>query len=96
MYFKVDKSSAYPEEYKIYINEKVHSKINTSIDGSYKVLFARLLGLEYHDFCRFVRSKYNANLHGRQGGYITFTFEKKEEANKFKDNVEKRWKTLIE
>lgn len=92
MNFIVDKSNSYPSHYSVNITKKVHDIINTKVRGSYLILFARLFGLEYHSFCRYVRDIYGATLHGRQEGYITFTFEQKQDAEKFQREVEHRWK----
>lgn len=96
MNFKVDESTSYKNHYRIFIQEAVHNKINTPINTTYNILYSRLFGLEFADFCRFVRDKYNASLHGRQGGYITFTFKNKKDAKEFAKEIENRWKKFIE
>jgi len=89
--FHVTDSVSYKNHKMIVIDEIVYNQINTSIDGSYNILFARLFGLPYHEFCRMVRDNYNAILHGKEKKYITFTFDQVVNANKFQLEICKRW-----
>jgi len=94
MYFTIEDSINYPEEKQIRMTEKVHKTINTSIDGSYGILYCRLFGLSYVDFYRFVRDKYCANIH-RGKKYLCFTFSCENDAKVFKDELEKRWNRIV-
>lgn len=58
--------------------------------GSYNVLAARLLGLTYPDYLRYVRKNYNAELHGRTG-YSYCTFKNKADAVKLIMQLNKEW-----
>jgi hypothetical protein len=81
-------------KFTIIITEVVTSYINTSITGSYKVLCARLFGLEYHDYLRMARDIYGAQLHGKQFQYLNYSFENKTDAVKLMNELNKRWSAL--
>ncbi len=79
---------------RIAFNEIFYQEIkNTS--GSFNVLMARLFNLSYANFLRMCRDNYGADLHGRQGGYITMTFKNTKDCDRLVNELNKRWNTLF-
>lgn len=91
--FVVD-SAVGSSQFGIYITEEVTKTIGVMINGSYNVLGARLFGLKYPDYLRMVRDNYEADLKGKEKGYITFYFSDKVKANKLCAELNKRWNTF--
>lgn len=89
--FHVTDSPWYKDHKMITIDAEVYEMINTPIEGSYNILFARIFGLPYHEFCRMIRDKYKGSLHGKEKRYITFTFDNVINANIFQSDLYKRW-----
>ena len=67
----------FEKKYRIYYDGKF--RIKTS--GSYNILGARILGLSYGDYLRFVAQN-GATIVGKKSKYVSFFFEKKEDAIK--------------
>lgn len=93
--FYVEESMASKGAKRVAIHESVHKHINTPIPGSYGILKARLFGLNYADFMRMMRDVYGADLHGKNGGYITCTFKNASDCKKVVDILNERWKKWI-
>lgn len=84
----------YPEHTILRLNREVYDLIGGGVTGSFNVLFARVLGLSYVDFLRFVRDNYGATLHGKKSTYISFSFDNKENARKFQFLMNDRWNEI--
>ena len=67
----------FEKKYRIYYDGKFTIKDS----GSYNVLGARILGLSYGDYLRFVAQN-GATIVGKKSKYVSFFFEKKEDAIK--------------
>ena len=96
--FHVEESMSNPGHKMITIDEGVFDIIGVAgmkYVGTYHILFARLFGLTYAEFCRFVRDKYNATLHGKNSMYPTFTFADRLNANQFQMELWRRWDEFI-
>ena len=93
-YFKVDKMmSSIKDEYGVWMKEE-EQMIYYPIQGSFLVLFARIMGLSYPDFLRFVRDTYNARLSGKGHKYISFYFPTKQDAENFANMIDNRYLQL--
>ena len=68
----------------------VLQKATLSNIGSYNVFPARLLGLEYADYLRFARDKYNGKLYGKNHKYPTIRFNSRAECNSLCQFLNKR------
>jgi len=89
--FYVEDSMSYKGHKMIVTGAEIDDFIGGPIDGSYNILFARIWGLSPADFLRFVRDKYKATLHGKDDGYITFTFTNIININTFQIETIRRW-----
>jgi hypothetical protein len=94
-YFHVRDSISVKNHKAIFLDENIYETINTRIDGSYNILYARIFGLTYPEFLKMVRDLYNATLYGRGQGYTIFTFENLYDAQKFANECNIRWRELI-
>lgn len=73
-YFYFDESPAFPNKYMIRVN---HEALGcTYTEGSYNVLCARLLGLDYPTYLRYCRDVFGAELIGKGCRYIYPVFNK--------------------
>lgn len=55
-----------------------HNLPFTRISGSYNLFAARVMGLNYGDYLRFIRQEYNATLKGQKGLITAFFLDKKD------------------
>lgn len=67
-----------------------HQYIGGIKTGSYNVIQARLFGLSFPDYLRFVRDKYHATLVGR-AGYTYFVFNNSADCDALVAELNKRW-----
>ena len=81
-YFKTeDKTSG---EYKPVFTDALWNELGIGkMTSSWNVLFARLWGLQFPDFLRFVRQEFNATLCGKNSTYIYFYFSNKQDCDNF-------------
>lgn len=93
--FYIEDSGSYKNHKKINIDKSVYDYIGGGITGSFNILFARIWGLSYPDFLRYVRDKYNATLHGKNRGYITFSFDSYAKAQVFQLDTCIRWEIIL-
>lgn len=97
--FSVTDSISYPNHKVISFNPEIYDYIKTQIKGSYNILPARLFGLSYAEYLRFVREKYGAILHGKDGGYLWYSFDDIKNAHRLQKDLFLKWiefKDLIE
>lgn len=72
-YFKVDQIN------KTYLVVVIKDKLPfTCVSGSFNVLGARVLGLNYSDYLRLARDTYHATLKGQSGWIHPFFLEEKD------------------
>lgn len=96
-YFKTEEFSI--GEFKPVFTDALWTELGKGeMRSSWLVLYARLCGLEFPDFLRFVRQEYNATLCGRKSTYIHFYFTDKKDCDLFVTNCNRRfeqWKNLL-
>ena len=96
-YFKTEEFSI--GEFKPVFTDALWTELGKGeMRSSWLVLYARLWGLEFPDFLRFVRQEYNATLCGRKSTYIHFYFTDKKDCDLFVTNCNRRfeqWKNLL-
>lgn len=79
---------------RVAFNDIVYQELKIT-KGSYNVLMARLFGLSYANFLRMCRDMYGADLHGKQGGYITMTFKDTKNCDRLIKELNRRWDLMI-
>lgn len=93
-YFKTEEFSI--GEFKPVFTDALWTELGKGdMRSSWLVLYARLWGLEFPDFLRFVRQEYNATLCGRKSTYIHFYFTDKKDCDLFVTNCNhmfEQWK----
>lgn len=67
-----------------------HDYVGGLTNGSYNVLQARLFGLSFPDYLRFVRVQYHATLVGKEG-YTYFIFNNSADCDALVAELNKRW-----
>ena len=67
-----------------------HDYIGGIKAGSYNVIQARLFGLSFPDYLRFVRDKYHATLVGK-AGYTHFVFNNSADCDALVKELNRRW-----
>ena len=60
-------------------------------NSNYGILAARLFGLSYPDYLRMLRDKYGATLKGKNGGWITASFNDPAQCQKVITELNRRW-----
>lgn len=94
-YFTIDKAmSSKKNEYMVWFKEGAISRFYP-IQGSLSVMQARIMGLSYPDFLRFVRDTYNARLGGIGRTYVSFYFPDENSARKYANMLDKRFEEII-
>lgn len=93
----VDKHMYYKGQYKININLEIYNKMCAAgpIDTSFNILAARLIGMDYPTFLKYIRQEYGAELHGKKGKYISYSFPSKSKANELIKLLNIRWNKLL-
>lgn len=76
---------------RIALNPEVYDIIGGPINSTYNLLAARMFGLSYPAYCRMARDKFNGTVHGRNGGYITVTFDNSKDCDALVKELNKRW-----
>lgn len=64
-------------------------------DSSYNVLYARLLGLSWANFLRFIRDNYDAEIKGKESLYPVFWFKNKAKVSELANLLDERFKYVI-
>lgn len=77
---------------RVALDPQVYEIIGGPVNASYNTLAARMFGLSYPEYCRMARDKFNGVIHGRQGGYITVTFQDPKDCDAIVKELNKRWK----
>ena len=89
IYFQVTQSPySVKGEYFIQLKE-VATKYFTPMKGSFSVLNARLMGLTFPDYLRYISAQYNAHIIGKKI-YPTIYFENEQDAKNLANELDKR------
>ena len=87
-YFKAEESMAYSGKYMLV---PIHDKLPlTCTFGSYNILAARLLNLEYADYLRYCRDVVGAELIGKNSCYVIPYFSDRAKLNKLISELNSR------
>ena len=78
---------------------RMHDDIYNTIGGidrmgSFAIVPARVLGISYPNYLRYVREKYNATLM-KNGNFITYFFKDKKDGDKLALELSKRWNKVF-
>ena len=63
-------------------------------EGSYNVIAARLFGLSYPEYLRYVRENYNGVIMGK-GGYSYIIFKNSSDCDKLVKELNRRWDMVL-
>ena len=88
--FYVDENPYKEGYYRVGVGTPVCNQIGYT-NGSYNVILARLFGLSYPDFLRFVRKRYNATLYKSSPKMIGVCFKNRADAERLKEELTHRW-----
>lgn len=89
-YFKTEEKSI--REYRPVFTDVLWNELGKGLmSSSWLVLYARVWGLSYPDFLRYIRQEYNATLCGRKSTYIHFYFADKKDCDLFVLNTNKKF-----
>ena len=89
IYFQVTQSPYSTEgEYFIQLKENA-MKYFTPMKGSFSVLNARLMGLTFPDYLRYISARYNAHIIGKTV-YPIIYFENEQDAKNLANELDKR------
>lgn len=94
MMYEVDSCAANPQLKRIVVDSNIIYNImqrGTDKDSNYGILAARLFGLSYPDYLRMLRDKYGATLSGKNGGWITASFNDAAQCQKVVNELNRRW-----
>ena len=96
-YFKTEERSI--GEYKPVFTDGLWNELGVgNMRSSWNVLYARLWGLDFPDFLRFIRQEYNATLCGKSSTYIYFYFTDRKDCDLFVSHCNlkfEKWKNLL-
>lgn len=93
----IDDHMLYKGHYKLNLTLEVYDIIcaDGPINSSFNILASRLLCMDYPSFLRMIRQDYGAELHGKTGKYISYSFTDKTKANELAKELNKRWNVLL-
>lgn len=80
-------------DYTIRYSEEIYSFFGWT-KSSYIIVPARILGLSFASFLRFARDKFDGELNGKSGKYVTVSFKSKEKCNELCEILNKRWEKI--
>ena len=92
----IDEHMLYKGHFKLNINLDVYDILcaEKPINSSFNILAATLFGLDYPTFLQMIRQEYGAELHGKTGKYISYSFTNKSKANELVKELNERWNTM--
>lgn len=93
-YFKVDNASYNKGYYTVTGTDSFYNYFKWT-DGSYKVFYARIMGLTYPSYLRMVRNNFSAELSGKGHKYPSAYFKNKDDAERLASTLDKRLEYLI-
>ena len=93
-FFFLDEAPMYKEKYILRMN---HDKFNfpNGTKGSYGVLPARLLGLSYPDYLKFLRDVLGADVIGKNAKYPVAFLDKNETTRQFVKLLNAKMETIV-
>ena len=90
-YLTIDKAmSSTKDEYMVWFKPEVAIKF-APVLGSLNIVHARIFGLPYHNFLRYVRDTYGARLAGKGHKYPNFYFPNEAAAIQYATELNKRY-----
>lgn len=92
-YFYLEESVNYPNRYLIRLHHDLF-RFPSGISGSFNILIARVLGVSYPDYLRYVRENFGAELVGVGHKYVLPYFENSEKVRIFVNGLNKRMDTI--
>lgn len=93
-YFFLDESPVFKDKYVIRLNHQFFP-FKKGTRGSFGVLVARLLNIDYADHLRYCRDRLGAELIGKNTRYVTAYFDKNETTKAFIKLLNKRMAFLM-
>ena len=95
--FSIDEHMHYKGQYKMHIAIEAYDEmcLKGPVNASFNTLAARLLCMDYPSFLRMIRQDYGAELHGKTGKYISYSFTDKTKANELAKELNERWNVLL-
>ena len=94
LYFTLENSPIYPEKYLIRVNPE-NFPMPHGMTGSYNVLMARLMNLDWPTFLRFARDELGAELIGKKSRYILPYFDMTPDVKSFIKLLNARMKYVL-
>ena len=95
IYFNVDRSYASPNrDYMVWFKNTV-APYFFPFEGSLNVIQARIFGLSYPDFLRYVRDTFGAKLGGRGHKYVGVFFPTEEAAMAYAKILDQRFGEIV-
>lgn len=87
----------YKGQFKMHLDLEMYKEMTQKgmIDASFNTLAARLLCMDYPTFLKMIRQDYGAELHGKEGRYVFYSFKDKKKAVELTKILNQRWKQLI-
>ncbi|MBQ2176253.1 MAG: hypothetical protein II453_14725 [Alphaproteobacteria bacterium] len=82
------------EEFTIAIDREVYNAIGKT-NGSFSVLYARILGLSYANMLRYLEDYYDAKVTGKDGIYCVIRFPSEKQCLRVCDLLSSRWTRLL-
>ena len=95
--FSIDEHMHYKGQYKMHIAMEAYDEMCSAgpVNASFNTLAARLLRMDYPSFLKMLRQDYGAELHGKTGKYVYYSFTDKSKANELIKVLNKRWNILM-
>ena len=95
-YFKLEEAASRPQWFIIApVHENLKKFFKTPFEGSYQVLEARLLGLNFAKYLRFLRDIIGADIVGKGSLYPLCYLKKTEEAQMLVRLLNKRMEAIV-
>lgn len=94
-YYFVEKSPTKENFYVIHLDFELFGDKLQTTQGSYGVLAARILGLNYPDYVRLCINNYDAVAVGKNSLYTSLFFSSLAKANELKDVLNNRLKDIL-
>ena len=94
-YFFIDESPVYKEKFLIRLDHNLFDKFfPTGISGSFNILIARVCGLSYANYLRYVRDTLGAEVLGKNSKYPVAFFDRSDELTQFVKMLNKKMELI--
>lgn len=94
-FFTIDKAmSSTKGEYMVWFKPEVASRFYPFF-GTLNIIHARIFGLPYHEFLRYVRDTYGARISGKGHKYPNFYFPDEEAALRYATELNDRYAHIL-